>query len=185
MSLPKRVLSPGEEVVHDLHPHWKTMLLPVLALIVIVGVASYAFFAVPAGEYRSVARYAVLAVALVGLIWLVGWPYLKWRTTNYVLTNRRLVTRSGVFSRSGRDVPLHRVNDVTFEHSFLDRLLRCGTLVIESAGERGQVTLRDVPQVEDVQREVYRLIEQEDLRRRRFGDDRDEIAYGRAREGDR
>jgi uncharacterized membrane protein YdbT with pleckstrin-like domain len=74
--------------------------------------------------------------------------------------------RSGVLGRSGRDVPLYRINDVTFEHSFFERLLGAGSLIVESAGERGQVTLADIPHPEDVQREVYKLMELDDVRRR-------------------
>jgi len=95
------------------------------------------------------------------------WPFLKWITTSYIVTDRRLITRVGVIARSGRDMPLSRVNDVTFAHEgLLERILGCGTLVVESAGERGQLVLRDVPHVEDVQRDVYRLAEQDEDRRR-------------------
>ena len=43
-------------------------------------------------------------------------------------------------------------------------MLGCGTLVVESAGERGQLVLRDVPHVEEVQRDVYRLAEADEER---------------------
>lgn len=172
-----RSLGEGEEIVSDLHTHWKALLLPILALILVVGAASFGYFAIPDGSAQQIGRYVVLGVALVLVLWWTVWPYLRWRTNNFVLTNRRIVTRTGVFSRSGRDVPLHRINDVSFTHSLIERMLRCGTLVVESAGERGQLTFSDVPQVEEVQREVYRLMEQEDLRRRRWGDDPDEAAY--------
>ncbi len=76
-----------------------------------------------------------------------------------MITSHRVLVRRGILSRSGRDVPLTRINDVSFEHSFFERLLGCGTLVIESAGERGQVSLEDVPRVERVQGELYQLIE--------------------------
>ena len=89
------------------------------------------------------------------------WPYVQWQTTRYVLTTRRIVIRQGVFGRSGRDIPLTRVNDVSFRHSLFERLLRCGTLTIESAGEHGQVVLPEVPTVEIVQREVYKRVEAE------------------------
>ena len=56
-------------------------------------------------------------------------------------------------------------NDITFQHSFVERLLGCGTLVVESAGERGQVTLADIPRVERVQRTLYELVESTDDRR--------------------
>ena len=84
-------------------------------------------------------------------------PYLRWRSTLIVVTTRRVVVRTGVLARSGRDVPLHRINDVTFSHSLFDRLLGCGTIVVESGGDRGQVVLDDVPHVEQVQRTLYDL----------------------------
>ena len=57
---------------------------------------------------------------------------------------------------------------MTFEHTgILERILGCGTLTVESAGERGQLVLRDVPRVEEVQRDVYRLAEADEERRRR------------------
>ena len=72
----------------------------------------------------------------------------------------------GILARTGRDVPLSRINDITFSHTFLERILGCGTLVIESAGERGQVTMTEVPRVERVQRELYDLVERTDNRLR-------------------
>jgi hypothetical protein len=44
-------------------------------------------------------------------------------------------------------------------------MLGCGTLVVESAGERGQVVLRDIPRVETVQGTLYRLVEEDSERR--------------------
>ncbi len=177
MSLPERSLGEGEKVVHDLRTHWKAMIAPALAVPVLVGVASYAIFSMPDGNLHRAGQYAVLVVAIALLAWRSVWPFARWRTTSYVLTNRRVAVRSGVFSRTGRDVPLHRINDVSFTRSFVERMLGCGTLVIESAGERGQLSLADIPGVENVQREVYRLMDQDDLRRRRWGDDPDETAY--------
>jgi hypothetical protein len=63
-------------------------------------------------------------------------------------------------------VPLARVNDVSFQHTLGERLFGSGTLTVESAGERGQVVLADVPRVESVQRRLYRLVEDENQRLR-------------------
>jgi hypothetical protein len=80
-----------------------------------------------------------------------------WLNTTYAITTRRLVIRTGVLSRSGHDMPLSRLNDVSFSHNLLERMLGCGTLVVESGGEQGQLTLNDVPKVELVQRTLNRL----------------------------
>jgi uncharacterized membrane protein YdbT with pleckstrin-like domain len=122
---------------------------------------------IPEGGAQTPGRIAIGVVALLVVLRLTVWPFLKWLTTSYVVTDRRIITRVGVVARQGRDMPISRVNDVTFEHSgILERLLGCGTLVVESAGERGQLVLRDVPHVEEVQRDVYRLAEADEERRR-------------------
>jgi uncharacterized membrane protein YdbT with pleckstrin-like domain len=159
MPFPQRLLGDGEEVVLDLHPHWKRIVVPALLVPVVAGVATYGAFVLPSGSVQAPARIAIAVVALGVLARFAVWPWLRWLTTRYVLTTDRIVIRQGVFGRSGRDIPLTRVNDVSFHHSLLERMLGCGTLTIESAGEHGQVELPEVPRVEQVQREVYRCVE--------------------------
>jgi len=166
MPFPASVLDENEEVVLDLRPHWRRVLLPLVAVPVVVLLASYLWFLVPAGSARQPLRIAILVVAL---LILVGWSlrrWLRWVTTRYVVTTRRVLMRSGVVGRRGRDVPLTRVNDVSYERTVGERLFRSGTLVIESGGDRGQVVLTDVPRVAAVQRAVYRLVEEEAQRLR-------------------
>jgi uncharacterized membrane protein YdbT with pleckstrin-like domain len=167
---PTRLLADDEEVVLDLHPHWKRLVVPALLLPIVVGVASYLAFLVPDGSVRTPVRWSIIALALAVLLRWSMWPLLQWLTTRYVLTNRRVVIRTGVLSRSGRDIPLTRVNDVSFRHGIVERILRCGTLTIESAGEHGQVVLPDVPSVELVQRQVLSRAQEESLRAARLGE---------------
>jgi uncharacterized membrane protein YdbT with pleckstrin-like domain len=67
-------------------------------------------------------------------------------------------------------MPLARVNDVHFSYGVIDRLLGCGDLIVESAGETGRLLIASVPEVELIQREIFRLHEEDDLRRRQEGD---------------
>jgi uncharacterized membrane protein YdbT with pleckstrin-like domain len=140
--------------------------IPVVLVPVVVGIASYLWFVVPDGAVRRPLRIAILVVALVVLLWWSLRPWLRWLTTRYVMTTRRVLLRTGVLARNGRDVPLARVNDVSFQHTLGERLFGSGTLTVESAGERGQVVLADVPRVESVQRRLYRLVEDENQRLR-------------------
>ena len=89
-----------------------------------------------------------------------GWcsPFLRWRTTTYTITNRRLITRSGILNKIGKDLPLNRINEVSYERSLMDRMLGCGSLNVQTAAEDGMVVLRDVPNVEHVSREITHLL---------------------------
>jgi uncharacterized membrane protein YdbT with pleckstrin-like domain len=165
--IPERLLGEGEHVEMAMRPHWKEMVGPALLLLVVSPLATYVATVVPDGSAQTWLRLAVVAVAVLVLLRWAAWPFLVWLTTSYVITDRRVITRVGVIARLGRDMPLSRVNDVTFEHgNLLERVLRCGTLTVESAGERGQLVLVDVPRVEEVQRDVYRLAEADEERRR-------------------
>lgn len=157
MGFPKKLLGQDEILILVLRPHVKRLVGPVVLLLLVAPVTTFVAGLVPNGAAQPYLRAAVvLAAALVLLRWTV-WPFLVWWNTVYVITNRRLVMRHGVFSRSGHDMPLTRLNDVSFTHNVFERMLGCGTLVVESAGERGQVVLVDVPKVEQVQRTLYRL----------------------------
>ena len=89
-------------------------------------------------------RWVVGILMVVALFWWALRPFVYWFTTQYVFTDHRIIVRTGLVARKGRDMPLSRVNDVSFEHSFVERFLNCGTLLVESAGTQGQMIIRSV-----------------------------------------
>lgn len=164
MAYPQKLLSEGETVVHEMRPHWRALVFPAFWLIVIAGAGAYL-----AGKVDGTLRWIVLVIALGLLVWLVVVPFLTWISSQYVITNRRIITRSGVLARRGRDMPLSKVNDVSFTYGVIDRLFGCGTIDVQSAGENQGIVIANVPHVEEIQREIARLHEEDDARRRRGG----------------
>ena len=163
-------LTEEEHSVLLVHPHWKTILWPMFLLVITVAVALTLLVVIPSG---SAAGYERLAVGVAAILVLVIWvliPVLNWRATTYELTNRRLRLRKGLVSRTGRDFPLLRISDVSFSHGLIDRLLGCGKLVVESAGEHGQLVLTEIPHVEHVQATLFQLVNDE--QKRLSGEDR-------------
>lgn len=170
MGYPTRLLADGEQIRFQMRPHWRSMVIPSLVLLVTVAAAVFLVSALDGEGVQGWVRWAVLAVAVVVL---VGWfvrPLLRWLTTQYVFTDRRIITRTGIVARQGMDMPLAKVNDVQFAYTVLERVLRCGTLDISSASEDGSLVVRNIPRVEEVQREIYQLVEADQLRRRRLLD---------------
>ncbi|MFC0004613.1 PH domain-containing protein [Micromonospora siamensis] len=159
MAFPEDVLTEDEHVVLHLHPHWKALVRPVLVLVLAVAAVVAGWVLLPEGDGGTIALYVLAAVALVLVLWLGLWPFLVWRSTHYLFTNERVLLQQGVLSRDRRDLPLTRINDHSMNQRFLERVLGCGTLTIESAGERGQSVLRDVPGVDRVQTKLYELVE--------------------------
>ncbi|MDX6308931.1 MAG: hypothetical protein QOI06_1977 [Nocardioidaceae bacterium] len=158
MGISAKLLSPGETVIVSTRTHWKALIVPVIVLVVTCGVAGFLIAVLPSGSTHTVLLIVVLAVAAAIVILFVIRPFLVWLTASYTVTNRRLINRSGVFVRKGRDIPLHRINDVSYERGVVDRLLGCGTLVISDASTTGQSVLPDVPHVEKLQLVITDLL---------------------------
>jgi uncharacterized membrane protein YdbT with pleckstrin-like domain len=158
VSYPENVLAKDEQVVLHRHPHWKRLIGPVLILLVATAVAAFSAAVVNQTNWQSNAKNVVFAV--IGVIWLliVGWltlwPYLNWWTTHFVITDRRVMFRHGLLTRSGIDIPLARINSVEFRHGIIDRMLRTGTLIIESAAQ-DPLEFYDIPRVERVHSLLY------------------------------
>ena len=84
-----------------------------------------------------------LVLLLVCTIFL----YLPWfvvrliqnRCTKWVVTNRRLISMSGVFNQTTIATGLERIQDVHYIRSFWDRIIGTGTIEIDTASEQGPV----------------------------------------------
>lgn len=148
-----RHLNSGESVVFTTRTHPKALALPVLIAVVIVAAAIALSVFV-----HGYGLLAVWVVALVLLLWLTGLPVLAWLSNTYTLTDRRVLTRTGILTRRGHDIPLNRISDVSYEKGVIDRLLGCGTLVISDASREGRVSLPDVPHVEQRQLQISDLL---------------------------
>ena len=162
MGYPKKLLADGETIQFELKPHWRALFVPIVVLVVIVFLGSWLYFLTT----NSILRYAILAAGIVIVVWFAGLPFLRWLTTQFVFTNRRVIVRRGLLTKQGRDMPLAKVNNVSFSVPFMGRILNYGRLVIQSAGEDSDLDIDDVPNVEEIQRSVYSLYEKDDSRRR-------------------
>ena len=152
MAFPRKLLNDGEDVILDLRPNWSTLAKPVAALVA-------ALAATIVGALVNTILGVVLAVVLVVVIGWVGVRVLRRHTTNFVVTTDRLVYRSGIVAKHGKEIPLERVNDIAYHQTVFERLIGTGDLSIESAGAQSRETFSDIPHPAAVQNEIYRQME--------------------------
>ena len=160
MPFSPKLLNEGEDLVLDLHPHWVYFVKS--ALLFIVAVAIGVLLLAWGWEGVTLAGSGILI--LIALVWL-GFTYLKWVTTNFVITTDRLIYRHGVLSKHGIEIPLERVNTVFFSQSIFERIVGSGDLVIESAGELGRQDFSNVRKPSAVQNEIHKQMEANENRK--------------------
>jgi uncharacterized membrane protein YdbT with pleckstrin-like domain len=154
MAFPRRLLNEGEDVIAELRPHWWVFVKPAAAVVLLFVLAIAAQAVIGNGIVTAVPA----GLGLVALVWLAA-RYARWATTVFVITTDRLVLRSGVLAKRGKEIPLERLMDISVHQSVFQRLIRSGDVMLESGGERGQEVVPSLPRPFEVQNVIYREIE--------------------------
>jgi len=163
MAFPDNILTEDETIVRQFRPHWRMLAIPVLWLIGGIVAIVVIFSVLPLDDYEVV-RWILTAVVIVAMIPLVISPFIAWWFTHYVLTSERLITRTGMIARRGIELPLQNINNVLFNQSVIERILKSGDLLIESAGESGQSEFSNIPNPEEFQSLLYRTREEQTMK---------------------
>ncbi len=120
-------LHPGEQIVFEGHPSWRSVLLFYLAGVALVAVAA------AIGALASGTGVAILAGGVVlALVVLVG--FVKRMATRYVITTERLHIRRGILSKETQETRIGRVQNVNTDQSFFERIMQVGTVDFDTAG---------------------------------------------------
>ena len=165
MPYPKKNLNANETIALDMHPHWWYFAEAAFALAGSIVLGIIVLTQTDSGtNARKIGGVIALALLVGTALWLVV-RYLKWITTNFVITSHRLIFRQGVVAKSGIEIPLERVNNVNFNQSIFERMLGAGDLLIESGGEDGQQRFTDIRHPDKVQNLIHAQAESAFARR--------------------
>ena len=129
------ILEPNEHVLIATRPLFLWEVFVLLEILFVIG----AFYA--AGQGQEVLAGVLLIAAIVLLIWLlIRW--IPWSRRWYVLTDRRVIAKWGVFNRNQAALLLDRIQDASLARPFPLSLIRdYGVLHLESAGEHSRETI--------------------------------------------
>jgi len=122
-------LMPGEEVMYHAHLHWVIYLRAVL-----LGLLGWLLIA--AGFWRddlAVLVYLGAAVLVVAaLAWLVQW--VKSRTSEFAVTNRRVIIKVGLIRRDTLELMLNKVESIGVDQTVTGRIVGYGTIIVVGTG---------------------------------------------------
>ncbi len=158
MAISQKLLNPGERLILSTRQHPKALFVPILALVVLLAIGVGVQVKLDGDGAQRVLRLIVWVLVLIGIVWFTMRPFLVWLTTVHAFTDRRLITRWGIITRRGHDIPLARVSDISIEINLIDRPFGCGSLLIADASANEPARLNDIPHVEAAQRQLNELL---------------------------
>ena len=162
MAYPKNLIQQGETVALDLRPHWwyfsRNIFTGIPLLILVILILDWD----DSGFVKDASAWIVVILLVAWAAWLVL-KYFQWTMTYFVVTDRRVIYRTGVISKKGVEIPLERINNINFHQRIIDRIIGAGDLDIESAGKDGQTHFDFVRHPDGVQHEIYRQMEKRNM----------------------
>ena len=131
-------LLPDERVVYRARLHWITFARPLVVLVL-----GFALLFLLGADARPVGG----AVVLVGLVLLVP-PFVAYRTTEFGVTNKRVVIKTGFIRRHTLELLLRQIEAISVDQSLTGRLLGFGSLTLTGTGGVREVFHRVVSPLE-------------------------------------
>lgn len=136
MGFKDQQLQSSETLIIEAHPHFITVLWPlvlfILSLILGFGLA----------QWQQTPWFLLLVVPFA--LWFF-WKWIVRMTSEYIVTDCRVVKQQGVFTRTSIDAPLDKINNIFHEQNLIQRALGYGKVGLETASELGMVDFPDVP----------------------------------------
>jgi len=148
-------LQPGEEILYRAHITRLT-LAPLMLLLALVLAA--AAFAKVVMQSDPGALTALAAAVVIGIV--LGWKLLVLRANEYILTNHRVIRKTGILSQQSMDSRLDKVNNIEHRQSIWGRLLNFGDVEIDTASDVGVEVFHNISHPLDFKRAIAAAVEQ-------------------------
>ena len=157
MSYAEKNLAPGESIVYRARYHW-IYYRTALALLLVSAVFGlwWRLAGNSLGSPGSAAVFRNLALLFLGAAAVV---FVVRRIRNsadeFVVTNRRVMRKVGIFAREAEHAPIEKIQDVTLDQGVTARLLGYGTVILETASERGRIVFPDIARPEAFRNAIW------------------------------
>ena len=157
MSYAEKNLAPGESIVYRARYHWiyYRTALGLLLLAAVLGLIA----AWMRNRPETSAGAGTLGIVATVLLVSAGALYLVRRVRasadEFVVTNRRVMRKVGIFAREAEHAPIEKIQDVTLDQGVAARLLRYGTVILETASERGRIVFPDIARPEAFRNAIW------------------------------
>ena len=123
-------LMPGEHVTYRAHVHWVIYVKPLL--IAIAGLALASFEPAMGKAWGPVAILGGVVLVVAAAYALVRW--IKARTSEFAVTNKRVGIKVGLIRRDTLELLLIKVESIGVDQSIVGRIFGCGSIVVVGTG---------------------------------------------------
>lgn len=157
-------LGPDERPVFMLRTHPKILFVPAVLWLFWVAASVLTWMFVPRDLGEGWVHTGAQAVTFLLALHYTWWPVLQWWKRIYIVTTKQILIREGVLYKKSLSSQIARVADIHVERGILDRIFRCGTLVIvnsangDAVSDANRIIFRDVPRALEVEQALKDMV---------------------------
>jgi len=132
MGYAEQNLMPGEEIVYKAKLHWALFLRPIGPIII-----AFIIFLVAAGQNKNSDAGFLYCLSGVFLIFAILYGFgalMTFVTTEFALTNKRVIAKTGWLRRRSMELLLQKVESIGVAQPILGRILNYGTIIVTGTG---------------------------------------------------
>src|SRR5690606_22901482 len=96
MAYPHDQLTDDEQLLVQQHPHWKVLLPPMIGVLVLVTACCYRAALTASTSCHEIAWFVLAVLGTIPQFSLMLAPWLRWKTTHFVVTNKKIMFRQGI-----------------------------------------------------------------------------------------
>jgi membrane protein YdbS with pleckstrin-like domain len=121
----------GEKIFFRTHLHWKVFVLPALLLLLAIALTAWAM-------YEGLDPYLSLLILVIPLGVLLQ-SYLTWRCSEFAVTDKRVLIKTGIVTRHTLETILTKVENIGVEQTLWGRMFNFGTLYVTGTGSTKEI----------------------------------------------
>jgi uncharacterized membrane protein YdbT with pleckstrin-like domain len=124
MSYIEKNLMNGENIVYRTHLHWVIFFWPIISFVVAIILFCLG------GQIATIAGALFL---LIGIIIGLN-SFIIYKTSEFGVTNRRVIVKIGFIRRNSIEVMLNKVEGIQVDQGIIGRIFRYGSITITGTG---------------------------------------------------
>ncbi len=157
MGYAEKNLAAGETILYRARYHWVFYRFSIVVLVLAAVLGSFALHAKNAQAGDEVGRPLAWIAAAFVVIGLIAFLSRRVRASadEFVVTNRRVIRKVGLVSREVQHAPIEKIQDITIEQGMFARMLGYGTVIVETASEKGMLVFPLISNPEGLRTHVW------------------------------
>ena len=105
----------------------------------------------PLTRYTAIAIFLVILIVIIYIIWQL----IRWYSIEYILTDSRIIVKSGVLSSNKNSMHYAAIQDINTSQSIVAKMLNVGSVVMFSAYDNNQIDLKNIPNPSEVEEIIF------------------------------